>query len=125
MEVDHHDNVALAQAAADDCERVRSSRRRKLALHIDEESSDVSRWDRDYVSVSVKRYKTACSSCRCVCRGTGEKGWPNKLAFCRRHGLPGHLPGDPQLSEALSVVGAFVAHRKFAVSFISTGAQSY
>ena len=27
--------------------------------------------------------------------GPGEKGWPNKLAFCRRHGLPGHLPGDP------------------------------
>ena len=122
-EVDHHDNVALAQAAADDCESGFEARDVESLHYILMKSRLMCLGGiGDYVECFGEALQNGVLelSLRLVA-GPGEKGWPNKLAFCRRHGLPGHLPGDPQLSEALSVVGAFVAHRKFAVSFIEHG----
>jgi len=122
-EVDHRDNVALAQAAADDCESGFEARDVESLHYILMKSRLMCLGGiGDYVECFGEALQNGVLelSLRLVA-GPGEKGWPNKLAFCRRHGLPGHLPGDPQLSEALSVVGAFVAHRKFAVSFIEHG----
>jgi len=53
--------------------------------------------------------------------GPRENGWLEKYGFKRHHGETSAWPGDPQLSEALSVVSAFLAHRKFAISFIDAG----
>ncbi len=122
-EADHRDNVALAQAVADDCESGFEALDVESLHYILMKSRLMCLGGiGDYVECFGEALQNGVLelSLRLVA-GPGEKGWPDKLAFCRRHGLPGHLPGDPQLSEALSVVGAFVAHRKFAVSFIEHG----
>ena len=53
--------------------------------------------------------------------GPTESGWHESYGTARRFKLAGHLPGDPQLPEALAVISAFLAHRKFAITFIENG----
>ena len=53
--------------------------------------------------------------------GPGEHGWPVALGTTRHFDSPVRFPGNPQLPEALAVVSAFLAHRKFAISFIELG----
>ena len=48
-------------------------------------------------------------------------GWSKDYAVDRVFNRPGQFLGDPQLPEVLGVVSAFLAHRKFAVSFIENG----
>ena len=52
---------------------------------------------------------------------SGETGWPEAFGVKRQFDHPASLPGDPQLPEALSLCSAFLAHRKFAISFIDGG----
>jgi len=52
---------------------------------------------------------------------TSTEGWPKEFAVDRVFGQSGNFHADPQLPEALGVVSAFLAHRKFAVTFIESG----
>ena len=65
----------------------------------------------------VKRYKTAVAAVVASTPLTAER-LAQQVGVLQATRTARTLAGDPQLSEALSVVGAFVAHRKFAVSFI-------